>query len=408
MRGAGSKGRWWLVSGILFILYIVIAFTNMTPPGQPLNTPGSTYASGPKGAMALQRLWERLGLSWSNWEQDPVLLPTGGSQVFVSMLPQQGTYGAKDITQFLNYVKTGHTVVWIDNRQDPLLTKMGLQVENVPAQRLTTLQKVAQPLISHHQKNGQELDGATVGAVFSGLDASTHQWLSGSGLKAASVLYETPAGQVVGAEFARGKGRILLWSAPSLWENGSIDTGDNFKVAWDLIGNRAIFWDEYAHGYTNQSTLRWMFRGASVISAVLAGLALLLYLYRHFWRFGPIRNPVSSSQTTAMEYVEALAWHLKRRNLRDYQFEQMVRLTRARLARLPVTEETYDAEKIARRLRSLGGDTAGQLWKDWQSIAERGYQPRHWRRFLRLTKQLWQKTDLEQIANEKSKGGTRL
>jgi|GEM_PF-5591947 len=393
------RGRMWWLGGILFCGYVAMVLINPAAPGQKLNTPASTYASGPNGTMALELLWQKLRLPWSDWEQVPALLPADSQAVFVSALPDDGVYNAKDVDTILHYAAEGHSVLWVDDGQDSLFSKLAVTISGTGVQQtIHTLVKVHEPvrLDSSISPTVSTLSTTTHATQFSNLDATADAWLTGAGLKQASVLYETPEGHVVGAEFSRGKGNVMLWSMPSIWENATVDKGSNFRLVWDLVGNRGILWDEYGHGYARQSTLGWMFHGWKALAAMVGLLALLLYLYRNLWRFGPVRNPAPGTTMAATDYVEAVAWHLNRRELRPSQFVEIVRLTRLRLSGVPLTALEPDEERLRERIEGVLRGPKRQLWQDWKALADQGYHPRQWRKFLRLTRQLWLQAGLQQ------------
>lgn len=380
-----SRRVWFWVGGLL-TLYLGVGLWTAHQPAKPMDLPGSTFAAGPHGTMALEQLWKRIGLPFETWEQIPGFLPAGSRSVFVSVAPDTANYRTQDVNSLLQYAADGHTVIWASDGNDPIYRDLHIDLQQIP----TTTVRTVTLSSSTSEGSGADSQVSSVRGKLSDLSFSVQQDFAGSGLQQARQLYKTPDGDVIGAVITHGKGTVVLWSAPGIWENGSIGKQNNLRLAWSLIGNKGVLWDEYGHGYATTSTLGWMFHGNAAVAEVLLSVALLLYLYRNFWRFGPIRNPLDDRPMLGTDLMDSLTWQLRRRRLRDEQFRQLVKVTEYRIARDNHHRGELTTNAAQQRVENSRNQALGTTWQKWREIVKEGYEPRQWREFLKLTKELLQ------------------
>lgn len=112
------------------------------------------------------------------------------------------------------------------------------------------------------------------------------------------------------AQAAKGKGSIILLTAPDLLTNKEIDNNDNLILFLNIVrlyGQEGIWFNEFVHGYTWEKTAREVFAWPLRLAAIQLALGVLLLYY--FWgkRFGrPIPLPGNTDQISG-EYVSSLA-----------------------------------------------------------------------------------------------------
>ncbi|QQE77772.1 DUF4350 domain-containing protein [Alicyclobacillus sp. SO9] len=362
------KFRMWMVVSGLLVVYLAVGLWTTSVSSKPVDIAGSALSSGQQGSMALERTWRQLRLPWENWEQIPGFLPKSSNSVYVSVEPQQSVYQPQDVSALLHFASAGNTVIFAVSQQDAVLQKLNVSVNPISEHTVRTLS-------GPHKK-------------WSNTSFTTADELNGAGLQVAQKLWRDGQGNVLGAVFKQGNGSMVLWAAPSVWENGTIDKGDNFQFVWNLIGNRKVFWDEYGHGLSSQSLIKWMFHGWRLLALILFILALFLYLYKNLWRFGPVRNPQLEPPMQGTDFMDALAWQMTRPALRRNQYEHLVPLVQKRLAQHGRYRGVATIEAATKWIEARRAPELSAVWQAWMKLADAGYQAKRWREFLKLTRTL--------------------
>ena len=201
--------------------------------------------------------------------------------------------------------------------------------------------------------------------------------------------YRTPDGRIVGAKYRVGRGTLLLWTAPSLWENRDVGQAGNFRLLWSIIGNRPLLWDEYGHGVETQGTFAFTFGHGRQFAAWLLALAAIVYVWGAIVRFGrPVLHEVESPRL-GTDFMDALAWHLRSPGQRAYSAALLADSVRRRLARqvgLLAEAPWSQVDAALTRTRVLALQSPYQSWRDAWSIWQDGRRDgRQWRAFLSAT-----------------------
>ena len=134
--------------------------------------------------------------------------------------------------------------------------------------------------------------------------------------RAVSPLVADDTGAVL-SEYPLGKGRVVLVTDPSLFDNSRLSQAGNARLAYNLamVGHTprgAVAFDEWVHGYMGGDTW-WSILPVPMRWALIVGAAaVLLLLVGTMLRFGPTaRLPVETERTGA-EYLASMATLLAR------------------------------------------------------------------------------------------------
>ena len=124
------------------------------------------------------------------------------------------------------------------------------------------------------------------------------------------IRHSTGERSLVAAEFALGKGRLLVVSDPDLFGNAYLGRADNSVLAAHLLGRyrRPLVFDEFYHGLNVQGNPFWLL---SLPRYGLLALTLLLtsvmWVWRAAVRLGPPLEGDRADRRDLREYIEAMA-----------------------------------------------------------------------------------------------------
>ncbi len=378
---------WWLIFLALAVYAVVLYIVHPNPQATIDVTPGSSVSAEPMGDLAFARLWPRLGLSFQTFAQVPGLLPLDTKSVYVSVEPQSSRYDAADARDLLSFVAKGHEVVWVTSQNDAI-TK-ALQVTIAPANHISlpansaNAANGANPVVGASQASKtskpttvrkvelvetNSTSRVSARTTLTGLNFPLSAELTGAGLKSAAERVVTTGGTTVGASFVHGKGKIVVWTVPTVFENQGIGTANNLQIPWHFLQKQNILWDEYGHGVVDQGLFQTLFgngREGTLLLLLAAGVA---YLFASNTRFGVIRGAPDERPRVDVELVHALAGHFMRRSLGDTREQLLDAAVRRRLSKMygvPGTAswdvlDTVVLPGLPRRL--------GQAYARWRTV----------------------------------------
>jgi hypothetical protein len=365
-----KKRHIWM-SLALFLVYGALLYAvNLSKPTQGIGVPGASDSSLPTGTMALSRLWTKLGMEFTVWAKPPYFLDNQEHRTFVSVSPDASVYNDKAVNALLGWVRQGHQVIWITNHDDKLLSSLHLDISDGPTAHLTQLWV-------KQSDGGQE--------PIRNLDVESAARLSGSGLKQASTTYRATNGDVLGVRLAYGRGAVTVWTAPSVWENGTIGKGENLQIPWLLSEHHDVLFDEYGHGVVSGGMLATTFGHGREMSLWLFILALILYAWLGATRFGRPVPHVMEGPRLSTEFLDAFAWHLRQSRL----YEGSLSLLRAAVLRrlealLPGAREMSTTELKVKVSRQFPADVTERFAAFQQAVEQNdGLDKRRWREALK-------------------------
>jgi len=289
------NGRAWgivVVAVVVYILFMVIA---SPPPSRPTGPSGSSVSATADGARAIAKTFDALGMPFRTSTIPPVLLSAAGEQGLLVAVAPDGQYLTdKDVTALVQWVSTGHDVLWVTQTNDPFLNRLGFRVSTLlPANRVTAIRK-------------------GMGTTPRTFDFPVSADLYGKALAQANTEYVSEDGIMLGATMNLGRGQVTVWTAPAPFENGWIGKADNFQIAWTLIDSRAVLWDEYTHGVSANLMFNTMFSHGRQWAIGAFVLAAFAFIWVSFSRFGAIQSALDERPRLRTELVDAMAWHLRR------------------------------------------------------------------------------------------------
>jgi hypothetical protein len=351
------KARTWLLAAVALVAYGLIAYAmRPTTSGPPI--PGSSVSASPRGSLAMARLWTHLGHEFQPWQQLPELLPADTGSTFVAVEPEPGYYTDKDVEALRQWVRQGHAVIWVSEDGCPLIPE--LDVEVLPKSQTKPIHDV---VIEQDAGAGRARSAGTWHHV----DFSADVQIADPSVGAPQVLYRTPTGETIGARYKLGRGIVVYWTAPEVWENQSIGRADNLRIPWDLLGGRDVLWDEFGHGKVAQSMLGTMFGGGRQLALILFCAALALYGWFGLVRFGTPRTDTGDGPRLGTDFRHALAWHLRQPKLRAYQLALLERAVVRRLAeRLGMSADT-PAALVEEQVAAYPDGELKRRYADWRT-----------------------------------------
>ena len=309
---------WWLVLLAMAIYAGVLYIAHPNPKATIDATPGSSASAQPMGDLALAQLWPRLGLSFQTFAQVPELLPKSTNAVYVSVEPQSGQYNTAHAKALVDYVKAGHEVIWVTSSPDTVTHLLKLTVNTTGTQKVHSVQ----------------IRTAGDYTLLRGLNFSASSELGGSGLKAADSLMVANNDIDVGAEFQFGKGELVVWTAPQVFENQAIGKAQNLQILWHFSEGKSILWDEYGHGIVAQGMWATLFGHGREGTLLLLLATVVAVVMGGSTRFGALRPAPDEQPRVDVELVHALAWHYRRRGLSKARQALLDGAVRRRLCKL--------------------------------------------------------------------------
>ncbi len=200
---------------------------------------------------------------------------------------------------------------------------------------------------------------------FAGARVLDSKWLESDSPAVLEGLFEDSRGWRI-AEYAIGRGRLILLSDSSFLANGLIAREDNAVLAVNLISyafaqapREKIVFDEYHFGYGSRNRgfgvlggmLLTTSAGWAVLSLTAAGVLFLIYKGR---QFGPRRGLAKERRRSKTEYVYAVGATLRTAGAHRLTFELINTWFRRRAASAVGLIPSASNEAIAAGLARLG------------------------------------------------------
>lgn len=140
------------------------------------------------------------------------------------------------------------------------------------------------------------------------LDPPTLRALRGSTAREGVSVFATDDGPLV-TRHRRGKGELILCSAPEIFQNGALGKADHLALLDRLAGTgREVYFDEHVHGIESGAGMVEILRqwGFGPFLGLVA-LAALVAFWRRRVRVGPEEDDVRETRTEAVDFVDSLA-----------------------------------------------------------------------------------------------------
>ncbi|MEN6644058.1 MAG: DUF4350 domain-containing protein [Armatimonadia bacterium] len=335
------------------------------------------------GTKALADLARENGLQVTPWEQR--LSALQGQRLLLVLNP---TYEVKekDLRAALGWVAEGGTLVVAPDLDDPgdvkpdeeLLTGLGLVSVYVPAKD-TAVAPVAKDPILRDVAKVQVTAGVRLKAVPGG---AVRQW---------QALMEDRRGAAVMVT-RHGKGTIYALCDANILANGYLTEADNVILASNILwqyGQQGVYFDEFLH---NPMALREenepLDPSTAIWAAVLAGIALLLFLLSRGSRFGAAVPLVTPPRRSALEFVGALAELYRRAEARGAVVEILNHSFRRRLGQIAGVSPELPPAALATALGRVRPELQQQVEGLLEQLHEAAQRQPDERELLHLTRQV--------------------
>jgi hypothetical protein len=189
-------------------------------------------------------------------------------------------------------------------------------------------------------------------------------------------------GEAAAVTWRVGRGRVVALADARPLTNGALrESGAALlfaRVAADVARGDTLWFDEYHHGYTNQSggMVSGMLRYAGRVLPRGLWMQLLLAAALLLWaagrRFGAPLPPPAARRRSPLEHVEALAGAYRQAGARRTARRLLLAGLARRLGRRAPADDAAAKEMLERMARRapVGRDAAAQLERDFNRGAD--------------------------------------
>lgn len=278
----------------------------------------SIYSNDDPGARALYLWLGEIGFRTTSIERRTFAVSDDTRLLFI--LTPRMPMEPRAVETVLNWVRRGGTLVHVTQSQNRLLDSLAVRLDRLPAS--TTRILPLQPVLTRPPVKNIELETRAT------LAADDPAWVAVLGT----------GDRVTALERRLGAGRVIVLSTVAPLTNAGLRTGDNWKLALNLLadvpaGARVAF-DEYHHGLTESGTLSTLLVREPWGWAILYSCAMIFaYLALAGRRFGrPLVLLPEGTRRTRGEYVSTMAGLLHQGDHRAWLRERYVRQTKRALA----------------------------------------------------------------------------
>jgi hypothetical protein len=181
------------------------------------------------------------------------------------------------------------------------------------------------------------------------LRPSPRRSLAGPALEEAVTIFAAGERPVL-ARLVLGRGEVFLLACPEVLENALLASADHLLLLEALAGARPVYFDERAHGVSEDRgvlplLLDWNL-GPALLIALAGGLAVL---WRGRTRVGPAEDPHQERRSEAVDLVDSVAQLYNRALRRD----ESLRLYYDSLSRAVALRTGLKGAALGRRVREL-------------------------------------------------------
>ncbi len=278
---------------VALLLFTVFSALRTATPRARSSVP-STYDTGANGYAALYEFLQREGVSAQRYELPLGELPARATVVFAGDYAiDSSILSAKGSAALDKWVRRGGKLIVLGSMFPSTRDALGL-----PKTRAA---------VSKDATTGCGFRGAlrVIGGDFTSVLRTACDGKH-------SVLLRGRGGALA-VSIKRGRGTIVEFVTPTLFDNAQLAAHDNAAFAYDLFaGAGAPLFDERVYGYAAGRTF-WQVMPRPVIAAVaVALLALLLAIIAASVRLAPARALERDDERNSLAYIESLARMLQR------------------------------------------------------------------------------------------------
>lgn len=368
-----------LVVLLIAVILLLAALAGATAGADDRGDPrASTWVRSGDGAAALYWTLQDLGIATGR--RTAPFLDADSLRGAVAVVAPSSPLSAEEAGAAAQWVRGGGTLLYVPHpyeTESPLLDTLGVRADWVKGIQVWSADTREARAAPHPWTEGvRRVEGFQ--RVLHGT--------AGAGRRAVDTLL-TVEGQVAGATWRMGRGRVIAFSDAAPLRNGRLRTSGAAplfaRAAADAARGDTLWFDEYHHGFdgggtgmvTGMARHAWRTLPRGLLLQLLAVAALALWGAGR--RFGAPLQPRPVRRRSPLEHVEALAgayrqagaWRTARRLL-------LAGLAR-RLGRRAPPDEAAAEEMLERLARNspVGQDAAAQLEKDFKRGTGAGLVP---------------------------------
>ena len=331
------RQRKWLLIGIAIAIIIILTLIAAPNSGSSRNGSGSTYGKSPSGYGAWYEYMDRKDVAIDRWRKPfAELIENDINNITYVRVFSRSNYlaGAAGISATESkWVSRGNTLV-ILGKYEPatnapfkssILYRQGIADRQI---EIATTRRLNQP---------QEVEK----------------------------ILEDRYGTVVWSEKI-GKGEVIYCTTPYLAANAYQENLDNYQFLAELVSQRRAIWvDEYIHGYKDKETniqerqatlLDYLVQTPWFLLFIQTVLISLVAAIAAFRRFGQPVRPTLAIADNSTAYIEALAGVLEKANSSDFVVEAIAKDERQKLQQtLGLGKSLVDSETLLDAYQQQGG-----------------------------------------------------
>lgn len=326
------KALVWMIGAAIALAIVTIV---MTPKHEQDALYPSSYSPTSHGAKAAYLLLQQMGYNVTRWERPLSELPESGKGT-VLVMARTGGYARSGQREALRrYIATGGRVVCFGYGAQWILPHGGVEFDTVPE----TEWKAVAPALPSRLTRG--------GAIT--LDTDAH-WRSE--ITTDLVHYKSPNGGPIVVSYTFGSGEVVWWASTIPVTNAGIMQPGNLEFVLNSIGDKdlRVFWNEYSGSeYKSlwqrawETPVKWLF-GQSALFAVF-----LLLTYAR--RSGPVRQYVTRSRLSPLEFTETLGALYKRAHASGFALEAAYSHFRSEVTRKYGVRRDAPVDLVAKSLQ---------------------------------------------------------
>lgn len=377
-----DKHKGLIIFLILIALFTVVAL--LTPQDAiDLVRDHAVTRTNEWGTKALADLARENGLQVVRWEHH---LSTLQGQRLLLMLNPTYEVKEKELQAALKWVSGGGTLIVAPDLDDPgdvkpdemLLAGIGLVSVYVQEKNTAAVPLVEDPILREVERV-QVTAGVRLKSVPKG---SITGWRALVGDRRGAVVMKT----------RQGKGTIYALSEANLFANRYLSEADNVILASNLLwqhGQHGVYFDELVHSpMALQDDDKPLDMSKPLWGAVLAGIALLLFLLSRGSRFGAAIPLTTAPRRSALEFVSALAELYRRAEARGAVAEILHHSFRRRLAQVAGVSPELPPAALATAVGRVRPELQGQVEGLLEQLQEASQRQPEERELLHLTRQV--------------------
>ena len=333
------RQRKWLFIAIAIAIITVITLIAAPNNGSGKSGNGSTYGKGPGGYGAWYEYMSRKDLTIDRWRQPftELMKSESNNLAYIRVLSQNNyLVGASGISsQESAWVAKGNTLVILGKYEPATSAPFSSSID---------------------YRQGTLSDNR--------IDIATTRRLDLSPEKVEPIL-EDAYGTVVWSSKI-GKGEVIYSTTPYLAANAYQDNPDNYQFLAELVDDRRAIWvDEYIHGYQDRETaanesqatlLNYLVQTPWFLLFIQTVLIALVAAVTAFRRFGRPIKPRMAIADNSTAYIEALAGVLEKANSSDFVLKAIAKDERQKLQpTLGLGKSLVDSKTLVDAYQQQGG-----------------------------------------------------